>query len=287
MRIRFLLLILTLSVLSINAQKLPVDSLLEFKTNFYDCENKWVVIPKKADSDRYGFGFIYLDGQAGITIDIEGTFKIDSTQKFVRLDNRPKTSSIKHRLGKNTVLFALLSPSQLEELGLPHEPDWLKYYLISDKLTHDIAFGRNLNAIGECEAALKYLENSYKVSPHAEGLEFELSFSYNALRRYDDALKVLELALKNNPKNTMFFRELGYSQMNKGDFDNAVKTYKNGIKLCSDSQNAERSEMAYNMALIYQQHLKNDEQFKYWGNKAKSWTNENTQIYKSLIKLGF
>ena len=287
MKIKLLSLFLTLSVLSINAQKLPVDSLLKFKSNFYDCENKWVVIPKKADSDKYGFGFIYLDGQAGITIDIEGTFKIDSTQKFVRLDNGPKTSSLKRRLGKNTVQFAVLSPAQVKELGLTPEPDWLKFYLISDKLAHDIAFGRNLNAIDECEAALKYLEKSYKVSPHAEGLEFELSFSYNALQRYDDAIKVLESALKNKPKDIIFFRELGYSQLNKGDFNSAVKTYKDGIEICSDSQNAERSEMAFNMALIYQQQLKNDEQFKLWGNKAKSWTNENSQIYKSLVKLGF
>jgi len=287
MKIKLLSFIMTLSLMSVNAQKLPLDSLLKFKSNFYDCENKWVVIPKKADSDKYGFGFIYLDGQAGITIDIEGSFKIDSTQKFVRIDNGPKTASFKRRLGKNTVEFAILTPDKVKELGLTTEPDWLKYYLISDKLTHDIAYGRNLNAIDECEAALRYLEKSYKISPHANGLEFELSFAYNALHRYDEAIKVLEFALKDKPKDIMFYRELGYSQMNKGNYENAVKTYKDGIAICTDSQNAEKSEMAFNMALIYQQQLKNDEQFKFWGNKAKSWTNENTQIYKSLVKLGF
>ncbi len=75
--------------------------------------------------------------------------------------------------------------------------------------------------------------------------------------------------------------------MKKGDFNDAVKTYKDGIEKCSDSQNAQRSEMAFNMALIYQQKLKNDEQYRFWGNKAKIWTYENSQIYQSLVRLGF
>jgi len=179
-----------------------------------------------------------------------------------------------------------LTPEKVKELGLATVPYWLKNYLISDTLVHDIAYGRNLNAINECEVALRYLEKSYKRSPHADGLEFELSFAYNALHRYDEAIKVLEFALKINPNDIMFYRELGYSQINKGNFEKAVKTFKDGIAICTDSQNTEKSEMAFNLALIYLQQLKNDEQFKFWGNKAKSWTNENTQLYKSLVKLG-
>ena len=134
MKIKLLSLFFTFSVLSINAQAVSVDSLLKFNSNFYDCENKWVAIPKKADSDIYGIGFIYLDGLAGITIEIEGRFKIDSNQKLVRLDNGPKMSSVKHTLGKNTVQFAVLSPSQVKDLGLNQVPNWLKNYLISDSL---------------------------------------------------------------------------------------------------------------------------------------------------------
>ena len=88
-------------VLTLN---LSAQSQLQFDKKFVESEDKWVAFP--ADSiGNYNFGFIYIDAQAGLTLEYEGFFKIDQTGKFI-LDKNEKTSSMKYRLQPNNTLVA-------------------------------------------------------------------------------------------------------------------------------------------------------------------------------------
>jgi len=62
--------ILLLVTLSINAQ-----TTLKFDKRYVQCEDKWIAKQMNQDS-TYVFGFIYIDSQAGLTLNYEGKFKI-------------------------------------------------------------------------------------------------------------------------------------------------------------------------------------------------------------------
>lgn len=63
--------LLALISIGINAQ-----NALKFDKSNIQCEDKWVAYQMNKDS-IYNFGFIYVDNQAGLTLNYEGDFKID------------------------------------------------------------------------------------------------------------------------------------------------------------------------------------------------------------------
>ncbi|WP_121328580.1 hypothetical protein [Flavobacterium sp. 81] len=66
---------------------LAAQSNLQFDKRFVQSEDKWVAFPKDS-TDNYPYGFIYIDAQAGLTLDYKGTFKIDEKGKFIPEKNR-------------------------------------------------------------------------------------------------------------------------------------------------------------------------------------------------------
>lgn len=53
---------------------------LQFNKKFIQSEDQWVAF--SADSlGNHSFGFIYIDAQAGLTLNYSGSFKIDSNGK--------------------------------------------------------------------------------------------------------------------------------------------------------------------------------------------------------------
>ena len=55
---------------------------LQFNKKFIQSEDKWVAF--SADSiGNHLFGFIYIDAQAGLTLNYNGSFKIDSNGKYI------------------------------------------------------------------------------------------------------------------------------------------------------------------------------------------------------------
>lgn len=287
--------LLGLSATALFSQEKPlVDTSLVFDSHFTDCMDQWVVVPKKAEATNYFFGFFYLNDTLGFTLAVEGTFILNNQNKYERSDtgllaqkvagvNQP---SIKYRPGKNALPFALMPRKRQIELGLDSIPVWAKRYKIQDPVAKDISYGRNLNAIGANDKALIYLSRAYASAPHAAGVELGLSYAYNALGRFDEAIKLLEEALKTDPKAASFYLELGHAYTGKKDFQKAIDTYTKGIETCPDELSGEKSEMAYNMAIIYLQQFKNQEQFKFWGSKAKGWAKPDSPVYQNLTKIG-
>ncbi len=252
---------------------------LNFDTKYFDAVDKWVAFPKKDTDSTFAYGFIYLDNQAGFTLNYEAQFQIDEQE----LKNIPSDSTIgfmKYRLEPNTSLVSVLNKEQITALNLPNIPEWLSTYKEgSNKVSYLKNEGYHFNHVGASHLALEPLLKAYEVEPHFEGLEFELSFAYNALGKFEKAIPILEKAIENNPKNFFFFRELGFSYKNLKMIDEAEKVYRKGIKISDDD--FQKSEMAVNMAQSYFE-LRNKEKFDEWAKLTRKYAEKDSRYTKFI-----
>jgi tetratricopeptide (TPR) repeat protein len=252
---------------------------IKFETKYYDAKDKWVLFPKKETDSVYPYGFIYLDYQAGFTLNFEGTAQINKDGSF-KLNQNDPSSMIKYRLEpyKTSDVF-ILPKTTIKKLGLEEVPVWLAIYQREENIESLKDLGFHYNHVGACEKALVYLEKAYKINPHYEGLEFELAYAYNHLGQYEKSIPVLEKAIKNNPKNYYFFRELGFAYVKQNKIDLAEETYLKGIKM-SDND-FEKSEMALNMAQGYFQ-VKNRKKFDEWAKTTRKYAKPNSQYVQYI-----
>lgn len=265
----FLFLVLTFN--------LSAQSQLQFDKKFVECEDKWVVFP--ADSiGNYNFGFIYIDAQAGLTLEYEGFFKIDKTGKFIS-DRKEKTSSMKYRLQPNNTLVAFMPESKLDELHIQKIPDWLKIYKGDENsIGHLYRWGFMYNGWNECQKALEYLEKANKIDPDYKGLRVELAFSYNCLKQYQKAVDVLKIALNKDPLDAYTNKELIYAETKNGNIEEAENVCRKVFKECKDK--TYNSENAYNVLQAY--YIKKDiKNFNNWFAEANSYLMSHEKI-KSL-----
>jgi tetratricopeptide (TPR) repeat protein len=231
---------------------------LQFNTPFYDLEDHWVVFPKNEKTGKCTFYFIYVDNMAGYTLETGGNFGIDAQGRLFRdSTDYIKNALYKIRLGRNTKPVAAMPDAMLEYLKLKPVPDWLHIYhpFNQDRSSVDmkVMYGKFLNNAGEAKKALEYLEGVYKTEPHANGLEFELTYAYNELQQYNKAIAILDAAIAYAPNNALFYRELGYSYMKSNDLANAVKTYIKGITIAKQQHSETMTEMIVNLGSVYSQ----------------------------------
>ncbi|GAA4332826.1 hypothetical protein GCM10023149_39310 [Mucilaginibacter gynuensis] len=260
---------------------------LKFDQRFSRCEKKWVVLNKADTAKSYMYGYIYIDEIAGFTFDLKGHFTIDRSGKYIGDTSSMKYNTIKYRISPNWNNVAILPPSHFKELNIKKEPDWVKiYYTYKDTVAHNYRLGWVYNDINDSEMALDYLLPAYQQNPNFKGLEFEISFAYNALKRYDEAIKFLEGVHKARPDDILTYRELGYAYLEKGEPAKAIPYYKDGIEKCNDKQLANKAEMAINLAKCYER-LNNKEEAKTWGTKAKQWAPEGSTIQKLIVQSGY
>lgn len=226
-------------------------------------------------------GFVYVDPEAGFTFNFESPLFVKNNQIY--LGKKDSLSNIKYRLESNTAPVYILSDKQVEFLNLPKEPDWLKYYEISnDSVRYRVRLGYAFNHIGQSEIALRYLEQAYKEDPNYEGLEFELSYAYNALGQFERAISILKKAIENNPTNFWFYRELGYALMNSKDIEKAEEVYSKAIQMTND--HSQKAEIAINMTLHYFNN-KDKPKFEEWANITKKYSTNNPQFNQYIKEM--
>ena len=233
---------------------------LIFNTKFVQSEDKWVAF--EADSvGSHNFGFIYIDSQAGLTLDYAGTFKIDNNGKFI-IKKKELDGSMKVRLQPNNRLVAIIPESHFSELGISKFPEWLKYYKENENSIERLyKWGYMYNGWGECAKALEFLEKANKINPDYKGLRVELGYSYNCLNQSEKAIIILKEAIKHEPKDAYIYKELLYSQIHNNQLKEAIETYEKILKVVEDkTYNAEN---AYNILGEYFRQ-KNIEKFKEW-----------------------
>lgn len=106
------------------AAKAEAQPILKFDKRFVESEDKWVALRGKS-GESYSYGFIYIDPQAGFTMQAGGSFTIDAQGKFIP---SPLEQNVKVRLEANQVKVAFIPQNKLAELGVTPVPDWLKNY---------------------------------------------------------------------------------------------------------------------------------------------------------------
>jgi tetratricopeptide (TPR) repeat protein len=284
-----LLVFLSLSITATLAQSKIADT-LQFNKRASRSVNQWVVFPKAPANPKYAYGFIYMDAMAGITFHLVGNFTMGANGNYV-VDSAARAKLLvgmyKVRLAPNTKLVSLLPKSHYADLDITGDPTWLKIYQTdTTTLAYNVTKGKHLNTMNDCEYALTYLLKTYKVQQHAPGVEFELAYAYNVLKRFDDAIKVLTPAIKNDAQNVLLIKELGFSYIEQKNIDKAIEVYKNGIVACGEGHPTEKTEMAMNIASGYK-YQKNDDLAKEWYTKAKGWAPVNSNEYKQLVQMGY
>ena len=268
-----ILLLFLVTTTSVNAQHL-----LNFNKRFVESEDKWVAFQKGEDSS-HAYGFIYIDEQAGLTLQYEGHFTISPAGVFISkklLDS----SSVKVRLQPNNVLVAFIPESKFQELQIEAVPEWLSGY---KKDTNSVKrlynWGYMYNGWNECAKALTYLEKAQKIDPKFKGLEVELAFSYNCLQQYDKAIGILREALKVNSTDAYINKELIYSQTQSGQLDEATQSCKRALAICTDT--SYNWENCYN--LLHNFYLKKDKaNFMLWLDETKKWTSGKKELTRSI-----
>lgn len=252
---------------------------LNFTTEYYYAVDKWVAFPKKETDSTYAYGFIYLDNQAGFTFNYESEFQLnDHGIKNIKRDST--VGSFKYRLDPNTSLVSVLNEDQISALNLPNKPEWLSIYKEdAEKVEYLKNEGYHFNHVGASKLALTPLLKAYKINPHFDGLEFELSFAYNHLGQFGKAIPILEKAIQNNPNNSYFYRELGFAYINLNQIQKAEETYLKGISITEN--NFEKSEMSVNMAQAYFK-IKDKTKFTEWAELTRKYSKEDERFVQYI-----
>ena len=251
------------------------QSTLVFDKKFVQSEDKWVAFP--ADSTgSYNFGFIYIDSQAGLTFDYEGSFKIDENGKF-NLKKKEIDGSMKYRLEPNNVLVAFIPNTKYSELEVNQTPDWLKFYKEDENtVERQFKWGYMYNGWGECEKALEFLNKAYELNPKYEGLKVELAYSHNCLKNYNKAIEYIMESMREEPITAYLIKELIFSQSKNGDLKDAENTFNLFDSKISDKRY--RSENAYNIlqGYYYKRDLTN---FNRWLKESNIQADKRFQTY--------
>ncbi len=272
---KHLLFLVTLLATGLNAQ-----TTLDFNKRFVQSEDKWVAF--KPDKDgAYIYGFIYIDAQAGLTLNYEGTFKILSSGEF--LPKKPDSTNVKIRLQPNNVLVAFIPDEKFQELKISAIPEWLKYYKTdTSSIKRLYQWGYMYNGWNECAKALTYLQRAEKTDPKYKGLSVELSFSYNCLHDYGKAESILEEEIKTNAGDAYVNKEYIYTLTKNNKIDKAINQFEVSIKSLTDDQyNAEN---CYNI-LQYYYSQKDKDNFNRWYKELHRHRTENKTIAQYANKM--
>ncbi len=251
---------------------------LEYNKLAIDCINKWVVWESK--SNTYPYGYIYLDIDAGLTLQLAGTLNYDSLT-FISKNNNDQ--SIKVRLQANQNTIAEIPPDILKSLNIEPIPKWVHIYnadSASNKYKYRLAF--TYNAWNRCQDAIDILESIYKNEPNLDGLITEMAFSYNCLNEFQKTIALLENNFPKYKNQAYFYKELIYAYQQLDLMDAAAKYYDKSLVECSDT--SFQLETSFNFLSLY--YNKNDkDKFLYWEKEVLKWTNNNPEIEDLVKKL--
>ncbi|HKG05610.1 MAG TPA: hypothetical protein VKB19_04095 [Pedobacter sp.] len=264
-----------LFLFSLNAQ---AQILLKFDKRNAQCEDHWVAYQKNEKDSSYVFGFIYIDSQAGLTFNYEGSFRVDSTGRFLPI--RSSESSIKARLEPHKGVLSIIPEEKFAELGIKAVPDWLAVYKVGENTIERLQrWGYMYNAWGMSAKALTYLEEAYQLNPKFAGVEFELGYAYNALEQFGKAVEVLTGAISTAPKECYLYKELSYANMHLNKIDEAAKIAYKGIEVCDEKPI--KAEIAFNIAGNYY-NKKDEANFTVWAKETRKWAAKGDQFSKNL-----
>lgn len=246
-----------------------------FDKRFVECEDQWVAFNSNKDSS-YSFGFIYIDPEAGLTLNHEGYIKMKEDNSFEVL--KDQEFNLKLRLEPNNVKVAIIPENLFQKLDIKAIPDWLQAYK-KDANTAAYFFRKGFlyNAWQECEKAIPQLLKAKEIDAFLDGLDVEIAYAYNCLGNYEKAVEVLEGIVKLNPTDAYINKEYIYSLTKNKSIDKAIVQYNTTLK--SLKENTYNAENCFNI-LQYYYYIKDKKNFKKWYKEMKRWPSQNELMMK-------
>jgi tetratricopeptide (TPR) repeat protein len=254
------------------------QSQLEFNKIQMECEDRWIAF--QPEDNWYTFGFIYVNEQAGPTMQYGGHFKILADGTF-KLDTT-QMPNMKIRLEPNRKAVALIPASKLTDLKVEFTPDWLAAYK-HDSLTAENLYRRGFmyNSWDLSAKALPFLEKAKQIDPTL-AVGTELAYTYNALGQYDKAIIAAKGDEAIATDKCYLYKEWAYSYTKLEQFTDAEGIYNTAVKACNDKNTI--AEIAYNIAYTYSQ-LKDKTNFAKWATETRKWAQPNDQFSVNITKL--
>lgn len=287
MKLHFLYLLLICNTLFAQTQ-------LSFNKSEIECEDKWIAYPTK--DSTYTFGFVYIDQQAGPTLQLGGSFQIAADGRYVLTDTLTpygeyatagRGNNIKARLIPSSRKVALIPENKLSELMVSATPGWLKGYKSdTTSVNHFYRWGYIYNEWNKSDLALPYLERAHKTDASNADVLAELSYTYNALGKYD---KTITLLKNSSNKNCYQYKEFTYALIHLGQLQEADNACKEAIQQCGDK--SMKAEIAFNMAGAYYRQ-KDKTNYAIWSAETKKfaepddkWDVQNKKIDKLMQEM--
>ena len=258
---------------------------LNADTEYYDAVDKWVAIPAQDSlkSQKYIYGFIYIDTEAGFTFEVGKYFGENALGKYEIINPTDTTgNSMKFRIPVEWGKVALLSDQRIKELNLPKVPEWLKYYKEDEKTPQYLLdMGYFYNHVGASHHAISPLLQANSLDPDLKGLSFEIAYAYNAMKEFDKAILFLNSAIQKSPADCFLYRELVYSYRYSDRLQQAEETYNQALNKCENA--SALTEMGVNMAQVYFLQ-KNESKFRFWLEEARKYAQKGSQ-YDDFLNL--
>lgn len=257
-----------LAVLSLNAQAAEWPPLSQY---IADCEGKWILYGDGKPENSQTLGYVYVDRQAGVTIDLQGDVRFNADGEWVRAPV-PLTGKARLilRVDRN-IPVACLTDAQRERIGLPVSAEFSEYYKDDRPAgVHHTDWASFFNQIGAYERGLEHVQLARDASYDSPKLELEHGFALNALEQFDAAAAVLAAALKKYPNDVEIIAELAYANLSQERYREAIDLYRRA--LAKDSKNASnrRWQFAHNIANAYGK-LGDEKNEAKWRAQAEKW----------------
>lgn len=216
---------------------------LVFSKLFIEAHEQWIALPPDS-SGNHSFGFVYIDTQAGLTLDFGGSFSILADGSFKKQPS--EKLSIKYRIPHNARKVAIIPEHKLVDLGVTPIPGWLKIYQGEQPTANRFyRLGFIFNEWQQCEPALQFLLAAEKLDAKLPGLATEFAFTYNCMEKYDQAIPYIQQALRVDSKDAYTNKELIYALSQTGKLTEAEAAFNSAKAVVTDK--TWFSEMAYNI----------------------------------------
>jgi tetratricopeptide (TPR) repeat protein len=236
-----------------------------------DCEGRWILSESSKSEDVRLLGYVYVDRNAGFTIEAHGEVTLAPDGALVRQpDPLEGKARVIIRVERNDPAVCL-SDDQTKQLGLPVEWEYRDNY--EDHRPpgpHYTAWASHYNQIGGFEHALEFVRLARAENYSSSTLDLEHGFALNALKRYDDAIGTLDEALKRYPRDVEITAELGYANLSLHRSPLAIDLYRRALSYDKKRASSRRAEFAGNIANAYRQ-LGDAKQERKWREKSLEW----------------
>lgn len=256
---------------------------LIFDRSFINCEDQWIAMSEK--EGKYTFGFVYIDCQAGLTLDRGGSFTINEKGQYQLVQDSLTKVGIKYRLSTENNFFVARIPNEhFEEIGVAEYPDWLASYKKGiDSAKCLFSHGFIYNEWNECNTALNYLNQLAKIDSSYPGMNFEFAYAYNCLKLYDKAIPYTKALIKSDSTDCLGWKELIYGQLNSGLIFDAASSAEKMLSHCNN--NGYKGEATYNVAQHF--YKANDKMnYKKWKKISLKFLSSES-YYRDLLKSDF